>query len=233
MSFIYQNQEYDSKAACIRTMFDAGKLTNSPEDKNRIAHILCMTTQTVHATLVKHLANKNPSTPTKSVENSNNYSSTIRLVKDKYKECYTIAGTKGYKLPEIDIRFDLRGSVAGQFCIKDGLKYFRVNLELAKANLKDYLTETVPHEFAHYIQRMKDRFSKPHGDDWKIIMTCVFGLQPERCHDYNLASVPRLKTVTYKCACRTFQIGAVRHRRIVMGLKVFKCRTCHSIIVQV
>lgn len=242
----YKGTYYKSKAACIRAMYDAGDVTTSPEDKKRVAALWCMTVQTVHATLVKHLGKKapkvtkvykkHPTMPkpqrTRAVATGNRFE-TSQLIGDAFTKCYDVAREKGRDLPEIEIRYDLKGTVAGQFCTKYGKMYFRVNLELAHLNIDDYLKQTVPHEFCHYIQRMDDlknyRRSRPHGNEWKRKMVYYFNLEPNRCHSYDVSPVKqRRQTVPYKCNCRTHDIGIVRHRNIVRYGKTFTCRLCRS-----
>jgi len=78
--FTYQNKEYSSKADVVRTLYDQGKVTLTASDKKRVADELGMTTQTIHATLVKYIGNDKVSTPkeseakkiTPAVEQANN-----------------------------------------------------------------------------------------------------------------------------------------------------------------
>ena len=60
--FMYQNKEYGSKAEVVRLLYDQGKLTLTATDKKRVADELGMTTQTVHATLIKYLSGGKVST---------------------------------------------------------------------------------------------------------------------------------------------------------------------------
>jgi len=243
----YKGTYYDSKAAVVRAMYADGSLTTSPEDKKRVAAELGMTVQTVHATLVK-IIGKTPKAVAKKVWSKPpqvkkpvrttqvthvDYMKTKQMIADRYNECYEIARSKGLVMPSIDVRYDLKGTVAGMFCVKMGFKYFRVNMELATRNIDDYLNQTVPHEFCHYIVRHENVFrSQPHGYEWKSAMIRYFNLDPKRCHEYDVSEVKQRRggTVMYKCDCMDHPIGAVRHRNIQMG-SVFSCRKCRGRLV--
>jgi SprT protein len=236
----YKGVDYSSKTSVVRAMFLAGDMDNSPEQKKRVAVLLSMTVQTVHATLIK--MNEKPtimvpeapvvSTPKMFVDS---YADVKRFVEDRYNECYEIAKTKGYDLPKIRIDWSLKGTVAGMFCIKFNEKYFRVNLELAKQNMEDYLKQTIPHEFSHYIVRAKEsknigRRSAPHGWEWKNIMVSVFGLDPKCSHSYDVSTVRQgnRNRFEYKCSCSNYVLGAVRHHRLQMNPTRYQCCNCHG-----
>ena len=234
---VYKDTEYDSKAAVVRAMFLAGDMDNSHEQKKRVATLLGMTVQTVHATLVRMNAVKPtivvpaPKVPTiKMVVDT--YADVKTLVENRFNECYAIAKAKGYDLPKIEIDWSLKGMVAGMFCTQFARRFFKVNLTLAKDNLEDYLKQTVPHEFSHYIVRAvaaKNIFGrpKPHGREWKNVMIRVFGLDPKRCHSYDV-SVRRGCRFEYKCACQSFKLGPTRHRRLQRNPQYYKCKNCRG-----
>lgn len=244
--FTHKGQQFKSKAAIVRYMLDNGEMTTSPNDKNRVAKYLGMTVQTVHATIMKHLTNKrvakmHPKPVKRSfpkvkknhpVVSSGNYFETRQQVRDAFAECYKTASKKGYNLDEIEIRFDLKGTCGGQFCWKYGKMYFRVNLQLAHENIDDYLKQTVPHEFCHYIQRMEDKNvfyrSQPHGYEWKSLMLDVFNLDPKRCHNYDTSNVKQRRGTKYiyKCNCMEHPLGAIRHRNFERGKRLYRCRRC-------
>lgn len=236
----YKGTSYDSKAAVVRAMFLAGDIDNSSEQKKRVAILLGMTVQTVHATLVKMNvkptltvpAPKTPviPTPKKFVDS---YADVRRLVEERYNECYEIAKTKGYDLPKIDIEWNLKGTVAGMFCNKFARKFFRVNLELAKHNMTEYLKQTVPHEFCHYVVRVQALKSfvraKPHGWEWKNAMVNIFGLDPLRCHSYDTSNVRQShsKPYVYKCNCQEHNITRLLHNRMLKG-QTRRCILCKA-----
>jgi len=236
---VYKGSEYDSKASIVRAMFRSGDMDDSPEQKKRVANLLGMTVQTVHATLVKMNGKPSLMVPPKpissvsSIPKVDSYADVQRLVENKYNDCYEIAKAKGYDLPKIEIDWSLKGMVAGMFCTQFDRKFFKVNMALAKDNLEDYLNQTVPHEFSHYIVRAvaaKNIFGRPksHGQEWKNVMIRVFGLDPKRCHSYDVSQVRQRhgNYYEYKCACKTFKLGSVRHHRLQVNPNRYWCPNC-------
>lgn len=236
---VYKDTAYDSKAAVVRAMFVAGDMDNSPEQKKRVALLLGMTVQTVHATLVKMDGKVVPPVaPTLTaivnpLPKVNERSDAHKAIEQKYNECYEIAKAKGYDLPKIGIEWNLRGAVAGQFCNRYGRLFFKVNMALAKANLDDYLKQTVPHEFSHYIVRQRyGRMAKAHGWEWKQTMLSVFGLYPHRCHSYDVSAVKQNRRhYQYKCPCgKTYNLGAKRHRLLQWNQRKYWCGACKGFL---
>ena len=235
-----------SIAAKIRDIYDKGLITDSPEDKKIVAVKFGIAVQTVHATIKKHLAKKGITVikPAKIgsgvqvIKFTDNYSGVRKTINERFKECYEIAAAAGYVLREIDIDWSLKGTVAGMYCRKAGRKYFRVNLLLAEANIEDYLSDTIPHEFCHYIvdyELLKGSFGrhpKPHGTEWKMMMIRVFNLQPKRCHDYDTSQVKRkvVRPYVYKCGCREFPQTRTIHNRMKYQGQRRRCRTCGGLL---
>ncbi|HDY82712.1 MAG TPA: metallopeptidase [Halieaceae bacterium] len=135
-----------------------------------------------------------------------------------------------FQMPEV--RFDLRGQTAGQYrggshpCI-------RYNLELAAIQFKAYCDRTPPHEVAHFIieQIHPNRSVKPHGTQWQNLMQ-AFGLEPSRCHQYDLKNVRqrRQKRHAYLCACREHQLSTTRHNRIWHRGMKYRCVKCGEVL---
>jgi SprT protein len=233
----YKNTEYDSKAAVVRAMFLAGDMDNSPDQKKRVAALLGMTVQTVHATLVKMNGKTNPTIPNVIANvgpNMNIVGDDIRqAIENQYDECYKIAAAKGLVLPKIDILYNLKGTVAGQFVWRFGKQFFRANLELAKNNKEDYLKQTVPHEFCHYITfvqyRSKGHFIKHHGWEWKKAMISFFNLEPKRCHEYDTSQVKQGRShYVFKCNCREWLLGHRRYLNFMADSRRYHCPDCKS-----
>lgn len=245
-SIVYKDTAYTSKAAVVRAMYAAGELDNSPEQKKRVANLLGMTVQTVHATIIKILVDKRvqelggiptpKSTTRPQVIKVVDHAKDIRdAIQNRYDECYDIAKAKGYDLPKIPIHWNLKGMVAGQFCSRYGGCFFKVNVELARANMDDYLRQTVPHEFAHYIVRKSFNheyfYNRPtaHGHEWKSVMVKVFSLAPKRCHNYDVSQVAQRRgRYEYTCGCKTFKLGPVRHFRLRRDPKHYWCPRCNG-----
>jgi predicted SprT family Zn-dependent metalloprotease len=86
------------------------------------------------------------------------------------------------KLPEASLDFSLRGRCAGQAVVeRTGATRLRINLQLLRENLDDYLIQTVPHEISHLVvnwqARNKRSKPRPHGTEWQAVMRDCFGLE--------------------------------------------------------
>lgn len=133
-----------------------------------------------------------------------------------------------------EIRYDLTGVVAGQYGQKDGKHFFRVNLALAEKNLEDYLKETIPHEYAHFVAHvMFGNKIKAHGIEWQSVMVKCFSLIPNRCHDYDVSEVKSTYKIVryyYKCVCGCeTSVGKNVHNNIQNGKMYVYARCRHSI----
>ncbi|WP_457668721.1 SprT family zinc-dependent metalloprotease [Thiolapillus sp.] len=130
--------------------------------------------------------------------------------------------------PTPEVRFDLRGQTAGQYRGGDR-PCIRYNTGIAAAQFDAFCKRTPPHEVAHYIMDClhprKD--IKPHGREWRDLMR-AYGLEPTRCHDYDLDKVPqrRQRRFTYTCACREHELSATRHNRVQYGKMEYRCTRC-------
>jgi len=56
----------------------------------------------------------------------------------------------------------------------------------------------------------------------------AFGLEPSRCHEFDLAQVStrRQRRFRYRCDCREHELSATRHNRILRGEQRYSCRKC-------
>ncbi len=128
----------------------------------------------------------------------------------------------------VEIRFDLRGRAAGQYrshpkpCI-------RFNAVLAASQFEAFCEQTPGHEVAHHVveQLYPDKRVRPHGREWQAVMHS-FGLDPRRCHEFDLSNVPQRlqRRFPYRCGCREHQLSATRHNRILRGEANYYCRQC-------
>lgn len=125
-----------------------------------------------------------------------------------------------------EISFKLRGQKAGVAHLTENK--LRFNLQLYRANQEDFLRQTVPHEVAHMVahQLFGPRI-QPHGEEWQLIMRGVYGLVPERCHNYEVQRRVQTRYI-YRCACTEggeFPFSSQRHRLVGQGRRYF-CRRC-------
>ncbi len=146
------------------------------------------------------------------------------------------------KPEDVFVRFDLRGTTAGQggyFSDEQGFGV-KFNLHLLNENWQDYLDETIAHEVAHVVvtaqyKHSNGRRPKPHGREWQMVMRNVFNTEPQRTHDYDVAAcrVRTVKRYKYKCSCRTHMLTSIRHNRILRGEQVYHCRSCKGTLTLV
>jgi len=147
-----------------------------------------------------------------------------QVVYDRINECLGKASRhfgRVYNSPGVE--FTCRGQVAG-YCQGILLNF---NPILLNENTYDFIENTVPHEVAHYVDRVNGTQTRTwsgkrsvHGPSWKAIMR-VFGCDPKRTHNYDTSRAQvRVKSkFEYRCqGCgHTMFLGPVRHRRIQSG----------------
>ena len=88
------------------------------------------------------------------------------------------------ELPNIDVRFDLRGRAAGQAGRRYGQFFMRFNRDMI-ANDKSWqhmINDTVPHELAHIVCFFKPTLGRNHDHGWKSVCRALGGTG-ERCHN--------------------------------------------------
>jgi SprT protein len=134
----------------------------------------------------------------------------------------------GVRFPLREIRFDLRGKSAGMVVFPPGQQaYIRYNPQLLRLNQQRFLSQTPAHEVSHLVARsLFGKSIRPHGPEWKSVMA-FFGVEPVRCHTYELGDTPsrNLRRFDYACACRQHQLTSIRHNRVQRG-QVYRCRGC-------
>lgn len=131
----------------------------------------------------------------------------------------------------LPVVFDLRGRASGMYRVRGKQRQIRYNPWIFSAYYEDCVASTVPHEVAHYLADMVFglRNIRPHGGEWKAIMA-AFGADASVTSNYSLQGIPQRRTAkfSYRCACDTHHVGIQRHRRIVSGRTVYRCRRCGS-----
>src|SRR5690554_2594199 len=112
----------------------------------------------------------------------------MELIMHRLEECYQLAERHFNRpFPRPQVTLDLRGQKAGVAYLSRNL--LRFNGQLYRENAEDFLRQTVPHEAAHLLAHaLYGERIRPHGKEWKGLMTGLFGLPALRCHDYQ---VPR------------------------------------------
>jgi SprT protein len=136
----------------------------------------------------------------------------------------------GIAIPEVAVRFDLRGGAAGQAVFsRCGGIVIRYNRVLLMENGEEFLLRTVPHEVAHVVARLlAGPRSRPHGREWQRVMA-HFGAEATRCHRYDIrrTGIRKLQQYAYRCGCREHVLTSIRHGRIQRG-QVYLCRYCRK-----
>ncbi len=137
----------------------------------------------------------------------------------------------GRNFVTIPVLFDLRGRTAGMYRVKNRQRQIRYNPHIFAKYFEDNLTVTVPHEVAHYVIDCLYGIRKvrPHGVEWKAVMQS-FGADASRTCRYDFSGVPvkAEKRYDYQCDCKTHQLTARRHNRILKKRTWYVCKSCGS-----
>lgn len=122
---------------------------------------------------------------TVSIETKNALIEATRKWIDRAEKVYG----RHFGMPKVS--FGVKGAVAGYAYYDRHEVDF--NVQIFEENRQDFLNRTVPHEVAHRIAVMVygREQGKGHGKAWKYVMKVMFGLEPTRCHSYE---VQHLKT---------------------------------------
>lgn len=139
----------------------------------------------------------------------------------------------GRAFPVIAVNFDLIGRAAGMYRVRGRWREIRYNPYIFGKYFADNLANTVPHEVAHYITDMRYglRNVRPHGREWREVMQ-AFAAEPGATFRYDLSGIPRRhrRQFSYRCACGTHTLGAVRHKRASNGEARYCCRRCGKVL---
>jgi predicted SprT family Zn-dependent metalloprotease len=141
----------------------------------------------------------------------------IQLVQARIQTLKTQWQTQtGQTLPDIQVRFDLRGRVAGWAGSRGGRYFMRFNTHMMQnAAWTHVINNTVPHELAHVICFVQGTDSG-HGRVWA--RTCrALGGNGERCHS-EAVTYARGDTYVYTTSTgRTIHLSSIKHRKIQQG----------------
>ena len=133
--------------------------------------------------------------------------------------------------PIIPVHFNLRGRAAGMYRVRGSEREIRYNPYLFAKYFDDNLTNTVPHEVAHYIIDCCYglRRVRPHGREWQQLMLKL-GAEPEVTCRYDLSGVPqrRQQRFEYRCECRSHQLTTIRHNKVQRGNASYLCKVCRQ-----
>lgn len=133
----------------------------------------------------------------------------------------------GINMPMPTVSFDLRGKTAGMAYYDR--QHVQLNAVLLTENGQAFIDSTVGHEVAHLASwRKYGPAGRGHGEHWKTCMR-IIGQEPRRTHQYDVTNSRVGKVFPYKCACKTYQLSARRHRRAVLG--GYTCLHCKTKLV--
>lgn len=142
----------------------------------------------------------------------------------------------GRDFPYPKVQFDLRGTSAGwAYTITNRIRY---NLPLAIDNWDAFISQSIPHECAHIIADKYFGVNCHHNGKWQWVMRHVFGLNPNRCHTYDVKNhrARRRFRYAYRCSgCNKIVLAALKHHKVVHSpnygvVTKIACRACRSVI---
>lgn len=157
-------------------------------------------------------------------------------IEESFKKAEAFYG-RSFSRPK-HIVFKTKGTSGGHCCY--GRSELMFQIELAKNHAEDFISQTVPHEVAHWIDVERYGYERTrtgryvhHGRTWKYIMRHVYGLNPDRCHSYDVSTVvtKQQERHNYTCNCgQSHVVSTTIHNRIMNGKK-YRCRICRTNLV--
>ncbi len=134
-------------------------------------------------------------------------------------------------LPRPELLFNIRGRNAGELKISrlhaEARYVIRLNRALLKTHARYFYSDVLPHEMAHLVVECRHGSRvKPHGPEWRAVMTRCFQVEPKVYHSLPTESARRvLREYEYHCGCQAHSLSIIRHRRAIKGV-VYSCRKC-------
>lgn len=162
-------------------------------------------------------------------EESNISIEDLKDIADKLKEYYAILDrVLNNHCAVKEVTFKVKGSVAGRatpYSYK-----IDINAQIFRENREEYLNHrTLGHEYAHIVNA-NILHGGGHDKNWKFVME-ILGLQPSRCHSYDVSHITRKhpRPYVYTCNCREYHLTTRMHNSIVRGAWR-RCRHCNAIL---
>ncbi len=128
-----------------------------------------------------------------------------------------------YTFPTPDLTFKVRGKIAGKAYLQQW--QIRLNPTLLIENQQAFIEQVIPHELAHLITYNQFGRVKPHGKEWRYIMTNIFQCSPETYHAFDISSVQG-ETFAYQCQCQIHQLSIRRHNKVKRQQTLYHCSLC-------
>lgn len=142
------------------------------------------------------------------------------------RNCIAAAEAKYGKMPDIRIRFDLKGRAAGM-AGADGINrrtgevirpYLRFNVEAIRKHWDEQVKQTIPHEVAHIVAYCFPALgAKNHNYAWQMIDRSLGGTG-ERCHRMELTRARNVQRYRYVLDNgQEISVGPKHHRALQLG----------------
>lgn len=125
---------------------------------------------------------------------------------------------------EPTITYRKKGSIAGTAHFTRW--EIQLNCTLLCENGTPFIEEVVPHELAHLLVFKKYGRVKPHGQEWKQMMSTILGKIPKTTHNF---SIPKTNYL-YICDCQEHYLSKVRHNKISRNNAQYICKRCGKIL---
>lgn len=151
------------------------------------------------------------------------------IVHDRVVSCFSIASKKlavDFAMP--GIAFNQRGKIAGSARLQSN--QLRFNPVLLVDNLDTFLEEVIPHEICHLLAFQLYGKVRPHGKEWKNLMSQVYGLSGNTYHKFDVSKVIG-NTFEYKCLCGPLQLSTRRHNKVLRRQVTYSCTRCGEKLV--
>ncbi|WP_233268946.1 SprT family zinc-dependent metalloprotease [Paraglaciecola sp. L1A13] len=142
--------------------------------------------------------------------------------------CVTHANMQlAINLAQPNISFNQRGKIAG--CARLQTNSLKFNPVLLVDNYAAFMSEVVPHEVCHLLAYNLYGRVKPHGKEWRRLMSQLFGLTGQTYHKMDVTKVSG-KTFPYVCECGQIELSIRRHNKVLRQQQRYICRQCSEIL---
>jgi SprT protein len=122
------------------------------------------------------------------------------------------------KLPQLQIRYDLRGKAIGKAGRKNGVWYLRFNREAIEKHWDDMVKDTIPHEVAHIVCFVHTHLGgSNHNAVWQRVAISL-GSTGKRCHSLEVSNARAVKRFIYRTPLGVeVALASIRHNKVQRG----------------